>query len=615
MSFRNLSVATGLLCLGVSPSVVAGNPDDEIIVTANRTEQSIDTILAPVTVIDREKIDTTQAGDIYQLLKREVGIQLARNGSRSSVTTLFLRGTNSDHTLILIDGVRAGSATVGTTALESLSLDQVERIEIVRGPRSSLYGSDAIGGVIQIFTRQPQDGQTTVSLAAGSDNTEKVSLSTVMSYSAGSVGLTASQEKSDGFDVRFDDDELSDDPRFDKDDDEYELRDVSLRWQHRFSDSVRVSWSNLYSEDEYQYDTNFLAGSLPYSETRNLVSSLGAVVDVSDRWAIDLKAGFAEDDLNIRDKVDIYDSDTVINTERYDYSFSNRLQLSDDQKLVAGIDYVKEQAEPDYEQEERENIGTFAQYLLQMDKASFSLGARYDDSDSFGGTTTGDVAAGYLFSPALEVIVSHGTAFKAPTFNDLFFPDSMFSSGNPNVKPEESKTTEVALRGDFNPQSSYEVNLFYTDIENLIDWAANDMGKFMPMNVADARIQGVELAYNITVDSWNIAFNSSYIEPKDLTADEDLQRRARATGSIDISRRGDGYAMGLTVTGKSERKGDTDTPAGYGTVDIRFERSFGESVVAKLKVENLFDREFISVPGYNDVGRFALLEVQYKLKH
>ncbi|MDX1695791.1 MAG: TonB-dependent receptor, partial [Ketobacteraceae bacterium] len=200
-----------------------------------------------------------------------------------------------------------------------------------------------------------------------------------------------------------------------------------------------------------------------------------------------------------------------------------------------------------------------------------------------------------------------------------FWPDGLFSQGNKNLKPEESKNTELQFRGDIDPQSYYQVNIFYNEIENLIDWrydpTLGDFGKFTPSNVSEARIRGIEMAYNISLASWQIALNSSYIEPKDRTADVDLQRRARATGSVDISRRGDDYAMGLTITGKSERKGDAGTPGGYGTVDIRFERSFGESVIARLKVENLFDREFISVPGYNNTGRFALLELQYKLSH
>ena len=623
MSFRKLPVIAGMVVFSAPFSLLANTHQDEIIVTANRTEQSIDTILAPVTLIDRDLIEQSQASSIYDLLRKEAGVQLIRNGGRASITSLFLRGTNDDHTLILIDGVRAGSATAGTTALETLSLDQVERIEIVKGPRSALYGSDAIGGVIQIFTRSASQDQTVLALGFGHNNTRKAGLSSSLAYESGSVALSATRETSDGYDIMFADDQLTGDPAFDADDDEYELRDVSLKWSHRFSDALELTWSNWYSEDESHYDSQFGTGSLPYSESRNVASSLALNLSVSEQWGVDLKAGFAEDHLqNLDEFLTGSGSENLIETERYDYSVINRFSLSNTQQLVAGVDFTKEQVEPNYAQDERENIGAFAQYLLQVDAMSFSFGGRYDDSDTFGSTTTGDIAVGYAFSAALEVILSHGTAFKAPTFNDLFWPEQDYSVGNPDVVPEESKNTELQLRGDLSSNSYYQASVFYNEIENLINWAPSatlfgpgGFAKYTPSNVAEARIRGAELSYHVTLDSWHLALNSSYIEPKDRSSDQDLVRRARTAGSLDISRQGDGYGLGLTVSAKGQRKGDQGEPGGYSTVDIRLEKAFGNSLLAKFKIDNLFNRQFVSVPGYNDIGRFAFLELQYTLKH
>ena len=463
-----------------------------------------------------------------------------------------------------------------------------------------------------------------LSVAAGTHRTRKTSLSTAASYDSGAVAVSASRETSDGYDLLYSDDQSTGNPVFDSDDDEYELRDVSLRWNHRFSERAVVTWSNLYSEDESHYDTAFVpTGSLPYSVSRNVASSVLLELGVSEHWGVDLKLGFAEDNLVNKDEfITGPGAENEIETERYDYSVTNHIDLSAKQKVVAGLDYTKEQVEPDYAQDERENFGTFAQYLLQGDAMSFSLGARYDDSDSFGSNTTGDIAVGYVFAPALEIILSYGTAFKAPTFNDLFWPEQDYSVGNPDVVPEESKNTELQLRGDLSSNSYYQASIFYNDIENLINWAPSPTlvgpggyAKYTPSNVADARIRGVELAYHVALDSWQFGFNSSYIEPKDRTANEDLVRRARTSGSLDISRQEQGYIIGLTLTGKGQRKGDPGAPGGYATVDIRFERQFTEALVAKLKIDNLFNRQFISVPGYNDIGRFAMLELQYRFAH
>lgn len=611
MSVKSFPALAGAVCACVSGFAFATHHNDEVVVTASRTKQSVDTVLAPVSVFSREDIEASQASNIYQLLKRAPGVQLARNGGAASSTSLYLRGTDSDHTLILIDGVRASSATLGSTALETLNLDQVERIEIVRGPRSSVYGSDAIGGVIQIFTRNPAGSETSITVGAGTDRTRRASLTTSGAYDGGSVTLTASKEQSDGFDAMHADDDVNGDPAIDKDNDDYEMRDASFKWDHSFSEDVRISWSNLYSEDESDYDVNY-PGLEPYTESRNAVSSLSLDLGLADNWDVNLKSGYALDSTDNKDHRAPGVSE--IETKRFDYSLNNQLKLAKYHEVIFGIDYVEEKVDgSNFSQDERENLGTFAQYLGAFGGLSVSVGARYDDSDTFGHVKTGNVAFGYHFIPEIEVILSHGTAFKAPTFNDLFWPSTMFSEGNPDLRPEESRNTELQLRGDLTPDSSYQFNVFYNEIENLIDWQETD--KWRPTNVANARIRGVELAYNIAIDSWDIGFNSSYIEPKDRADDVDLERRARTSGSLDISRTGEGYTMGLTISGTGQRKGDEGEPGGYGTVDIRFERRFSESLLARFKVENLFDREIVLVPNYNDVGRFAMFEVQYKFLH
>lgn len=627
MSVKSFPALAGAVCLCVSSFSLASRHGDDVVVTASRAEQNLSSVMVPVTVIDREQIEKTQANNVYDLLKQVPGVQLARRGGKGGSSGLFIRGTNSGHVLVLVDGVRFESATTGEVAINSMGIDQIERIEVVRSSRSSLYGSDAIGGVIQIFTRKGSaQSETALSVGYGSENTREIGARSTWAYKKGSVVLAVNGLNSDGIDAQFADDDWTGVSRFDLDKDELETRDISVKWLHRISDGMSLDWSNFYSKDEAHYDEsvcavfdsnfNCLEGlqSLPFSESQNGKSSFGIDLSVSDSWETRFQFGYAIDDLITRNEVDSLDTEEQIKTERFHHFFSNDLKLSDNQQVAFGIDYIKDLVEGDvsYGEDQRENLGTYVQYMLQIGSASLSVGGRYDDNDQFGGHETGNIAFGWVFDPAFEAILSFGTAFKAPTFNDLYWPNV----GNPDLEPEESKNYELQFRGDVGESSYYEVNVFQNEIENLIEWAPIAPGSFtwLPQNVAKARIDGVEFLYGAQVAATDVIFNMTYMEPKDLTADEDLRRRSRVVGSLDVSRAYEGGRLGFTIHGVSEKKGAENLP-GYGTLDLRFEKYFGESVTAKLKVENLFDKEIVQVERYNDQGRYAFIELEYKFKH
>ncbi|MCG8494692.1 MAG: TonB-dependent receptor [Enterobacterales bacterium] len=592
---------------------------EDMVVTANRVEQSIGSVLAPVTVFNRAKIEATQANDIYDVLKLAPGVQLNRTGGKGSATSLYVRGSNSDHVLIMVDGVRYESATLGSAALESIAIDQVERIEIVRAPRSSLYGSDAISGVVQIFTRKAAaESGTIVSVGYGSEDTQQVATHSTFAYGDGSVMLSLNYEKTDGIDARYADD----DGKFGDDKDDSDSKDIAVKWNHQLSKGFQFTWSNYYSQDEALYDNRTSSDASPYSVKQNAKSTFLIDAKVTDFWDLEVQLGYVLDDsLNYdRNVPGQFDSATQIKTDRFQHSVTNVFDVSDTQTVVAGIDYVEDKVEADqgYQEDERENVGTFVQYIAQYGDVSVSVGARYDDNEEFGGYETGNVAVGYTFSPMLETVLSFGTAFKSPTFNDLYWPANAFGAGNPDLEPEESKNVELQFRGDLTDNQSYELNIFQNEIENLIEWAPAPTAEFpwrwTPTNVSEARITGVEFVYAASFDLADLAFNTTYTEPKDLNNNEDLRRRSRWNGSLDISKAAEFGKVGVTFNASSDKKGAEKLP-GYGTVDFRVEKAFTNALVAKLKVDNIFDNEFIQADGYNDQGRFALIELQYKFKH
>lgn len=592
---RQLPVICGLfLC----PSAWAGQSVelDELNVTANRTALTVDASLAPVEIITRQEIEQSQALDLPSLLTGRPGIHSESRGGYGSVSNLFLRGTNSNQLLVLIDGVRIGSATTGAATLNTLPLSQIERIEIVRGPRSSLYGADAIGGVIQIFTRKGQPGlQPSASLAIGSNQTRELNANLAGGNAATQYTLNASHFLTEGISAIKDNN---------PDRDGHENNSLSAGLSHEFSPGTRLDLQFLRSQGRTQYDDFFITSGEFTTDLMQQVAHAKLTLKPLQAWETSLSLGAGEDGADDAVYGDIF-------TRRQQLEWQNDLQISENQRLTAGVDLLRDEVggSMNYSVDQRENHAVYGQYIGEFSAFNLTGGLRYDDNDAYGSHTTGNLSLGYVLAPGLRAIASYGSAFKAPTFNDLYYPG--FS--NPDLQPEESKSYDLGLTGE-QAWGSWELRAFDNRIDQMIQY---NPAVSRPENIAKARIRGLESRIDTQAFAWDVSASLTLLDPRDEITGELLQRRARKTLRLDADRNFGATGLGVTLFAEDSRE-DTDfntfskvTLGGYGLVDLRLSQPLDRNWTLRGQIKNLFDKEYESVYNYNTLGRELFVSVHY----
>jgi vitamin B12 transporter len=592
-----------------TPAQTAADKLDPILVTATRTAIPVDQALASVTVITREDIDRLQPLSVSDLLTGLPGVVVANAGGIGQQTSVFLRGTNSTHTLVLVDGVRIGTVGAGIPAYEQLPVEQIDHIEIVRGPLSSLYGSDAIGGVIQIFTRHGQTGEgptPSMSLTAGSH-----------SYTNGQFGLSGGTEHA-WYNASLGGQYTSginsckvgaaeagagcfaDEP----DDDGYRTYNGALSGGYRWDNGTEVVADWLKSKGDIDYDGTF------QNRTRRSQQVLGTKLSFAalDDWKMSFSVG---QNIDRADNYENADFAGYLYSRRNQATWQNDFTLAPGQLLSVGVDYQQEHIASDtaYLQTDRDNTGGFALYQGQFGQNEIQLSAREDHNEQFGNHTTGAAAWGYGFTNGVKLTASYGTAFHAPTFNDLYFP---FGSGNPNLKPETSRSAEIGLSarpGFWN----WAVNVYQTRISNLI--GLNEV--FFPINIDEARIRGIEGQFGADLNGWHARTYLTLQQPYNQSTGEDndlLARRPKRTGRIDLDKDLGAFTLGGTIYGASGSYDDTanlHTVGGYATVDFRGTWAFQRDWSIQARLANAFDRNYETVRFYNQLGRTFYLTLRY----
>lgn len=596
----------------VPASQASGSAD--VIVTASRIAQPVEKTLASVTVLDRKDIERASAPSLAELLRRQAGVQYVTNGGRGSNNSLYLRGTNGGHVLVLVDGVRVGSTTLGAASLENYSLDQIERIEIVRGPRSSLYGSEAIGGVVQIFTKKSSE-PLRVSVGAGSDNTVEhaVTLSGANDRSRHAVTLT--YEETDGYDNSSKDDAIAG-GRYNLDEDAYRNAGVNLNFSHMLTDRVSVDGLFLNNEGKTEFDPgSYGPDGAPYTEVDNTVAGLGATIDLAP---LEVKAQVSRSEEN---------SDTFGSRQNYIDSTKNQglLQIGSNNDvlglLVGGLEYVDELVDSTevYSETERAVFSGFVQAQKDIGKFALQAGARHDDNEQFGSKKTGNIGAGIAVADSVQLYSTYGTAFKAPTFNDLYWPADDWSSGNPNLKPEASHTGEIGGKW-FSKQQSFDLAMYKSKVKNLIQWAADENFFYSPENVDNVVIKGLDATYGLTARQWVFNTQLSLTRARDEVTDEPLVRRADRTLSTDVDYDFSPFTLGATWFVSSSREDSAFdefsnpyriTLGGFSTLDLRATYQATPSLQFKAVVENVFDKEYILADGYNTAGLGGMMYLIY----
>lgn len=613
MTSRPLTTAVALaLALPAFTASAASDPAtelDEVLVTATRTEIALRDSLSPAQVIGRAEIERSQATSLQQLLSGRAGINLTNMGGLGKQTSLFLRGAGSNQLLVLVDGVRIGSATAGLPALQDLPVELIERIEIVRGPHSSLYGADAIGGVIQIFTRRERSGlQPRAMVGAGSNHLREASAGIGGGNERGWFGADFAFLRTDGINAcegtaaGWGAGCFADEP----DRDGYRNRSASLRGGGKFGDAWTLEGSALRAEGYNHYDGSWAN----YSETVQQVYTGKLRYAPSARMAWQATVGRS------RDESDDFGSAGFVGglqTRRDQAALQGDFQLKPGQQLTAGADWLDDHitGSTAYDVDSRDNTGVFAEYQGRFGPQQLQAGLRYDDNEQFGSHTTGNLGWGWHFDGGLLLSARYSTGFRAPSFNDLYYP----YYGNPDLQPEESKNLNLALSGQVQAWR-WTLDVFENRVDDLISF---DSTTFLPGNIDTARLRGGEITVATTVAGWDLSAQYSHVDPRNRSQGANrgklLPRRARDTGRIDLDRDFGDFAFGTTVNAAGSRFDDAANlvrVGGYATVDLRVEYAFHSDWTVLARVTNLFDRDYQLVDWYNQPGREFGLNLRWQ---
>ncbi len=614
MKLSRLALAVALLP-GVQ--VFAADAEQELpsmLITSARQAEPRAQATAANTVFTRADIERLQARSVPELLRRIPGVQVSSAGGLPS---LSLRGTGTAQTLVLVDGQRIASATSGFARLDYLAIDNIERVEVIRGPRSSLYGADAIGGVIQIFTRGGKPGiNPEVRLAAGSDQTFQRSLSLAAGTEQTRVHLGASLEERDGFDI------TRDNRGADRDNDGQRNKALHLKLDHQFDAGWKagLSLNDQRGKNEYDDAYEFEPGT-PQDEFR--VSSYSGYLDgqLSGIWNSRLELGRSFD----RNRaVGSNYNDGLLETTRHSAAWINRLQLSEHQQLSLGSDWYEDRldATTAYQEDSRDNLAFFAQHSFQGESFSTELGLRHDDNQQFGSHNSWNAAFSLPVGQSQRWILSYGEGFRAPTFTDLYAPPAW--GPNPDLKPETSKTYELQWRGEFD-ETQLEAALYRTDLEDMIAWGGTRME-----NVSQARINGFEASAARELLGWQASLGVSIIDPRDRDSGHTLARRAKRTLSIDLDRTFGALSAGAgwhVSSARYDTIANSRELSGYGIFDLRAAWQSHPELRWEAKVNNLFDRDYALATydrsqgpnwfdpsqnyGYREAGRTLLFAVTW----
>ena len=564
------------------------------IITASRVAQTADQTITAVTIISQTEIKQSQSQSLPELLRLRVpGLDFSTTGGIGHQTSAFLRGTSSDNVLVLIDGNIIGSATTGAAALAQIPLQQIEKIEVVRGPRSALYGSDAIGGVIQVFTLQGSD-TTSASLQLGSHDTVSAEATVGFANRSSRLTVSANHFRTDGFDVTDD---------TEADDDGYENSSINFNLKHSLNKSTSVHAGLLHAEAETEFD-NLSFDNV--SDSTQQSARVGLETRVNDDWGLSADIGQTLDRLETdRNTEDFFSpgtfnfEQTLFETRRQQLRLLNSINISTTGIVTIGIDYLNDEVESttNYAVNERDNRGIYALVQEKFGAHQIQLSGRVDNNEAFGIHRTAGAAWSYDITGAIRTSVSHSTAFIAPSFNDLYFDDPFFV-GNPNLDPETSKTTEVAIIGN-QRWGSWELRAYQTEISDLIINVSSDpsnpFAPFTTQNANRAEIDGLELELTSSTANWNNRISFSYVDAANVSDGTQLQNRARRTLKWHANSTVQDYLLSLDVLAQSSRFANvtnTQTLAGYGIANISVEKPVAQNWALKARIENLFDKAY-----------------------
>ncbi|ELI6433146.1 TonB-dependent receptor [Aeromonas salmonicida subsp. salmonicida] len=609
---KKLLVAALLPTAAFAQTTIPVNPT--LVITANRVEQPISSVLAPVVVIDRAEIESRQVQSLPALLKTLPGVQITTLGGRGHMSSLFIRGTNSNHSLVLMNGRPIAAMVAGTPDLSQIPLGNIERIEYIRGPRAAVYGADAIGGVINLITKTSakNGSETHLKGGVGSNGYGQGQVRTVQALGQQTdMNMMIGYERTDGFDV------VANAQQPDRDG--FDSLNGQFGLNHAFSDA----WSGDFNAQGYDNQTEMDDAYQSADQSRVQAFQYdGGLKFQSETLTSRLEASYGENKLKSWLESKGESSAQPIHTGLTRFSWINSWSGVEGLNLTGGADWQQEQLKSDsrssgqaFNAPDRDNTGLFAVGSYRWQALLWELSGRTDDNKQYGRHNTWSAASGLDIDNNHNVRLSYGTGFKAPTFLDLYYP----GYENPDLKPEESKNLELGFAGRYTGWD-WSLNLYRNKIKNLI--ACQSAFSTCKPDNTDAEIRGVEVALGLETGLLHHDVSFDYTRAEDKNdGDQQLLRRAKQKaswltqvqlGPVDLSTE-------LLYVGKRDDKNFSSFPAervelGSYTL-INLGASYGVTPQLTLggRIDNLFDRDYAPAYGYASAGTEFKLTADYRL--
>ncbi|HTS54273.1 MAG TPA: TonB-dependent receptor [Burkholderiales bacterium] len=585
------------------PERADGTKVDPVVVTATRTPEPLSSIIQPIELINEQQIQQAGQNTVSELLQSQANVEITSNGGFGQTSGVFLRGSNTTHTLVLIDGIRLNNAGLGTVSFENLPTPQFSRIEVVPGPFSGLYGSDALGGVIQFFTHRWPDAPLLTGVAGyGTYDTSNV----YGGVSAGTdnTGFTvnAGYMQSRGFSATNPSAAFG---TFNPDNDGYRNSNVSGSIVHRFAPDQEIGITTFYTQGHTQFDSGPTTDDM--NDEAIGVYSIYSRNRLTDWWQSLLRVGGVQDDSVIQGAFPgQFDSDQTQVTWQNDFATSIGT-------VIAGFDYLRQTVggTTAFAVDGREIYGLFAGYSAQIGRNTLYASLRNDENSQFGDHPTGSLGYAFAVTPEFRLRASGGNAFHAPTFDDLYFP----GFGNPNLQPEKGTSWEVGA--DFKTGTQrVSATYFNSYISQLI---VVDSATFQPMNLNAARIQGLELAYDGVVHGVELRARLTLQDPVDAADGDQLPRRAKIFGNAGVARSFGAFKLGAEVVGASARFDSIDQSpdsrmGGYALFNLVASYKIDRDWRVDLRWNNVFNKNYELAQGYNTPGSNVFVWVKYELQ-
>ena len=602
---RIIGSAASLAAVLSLPLAAAEPPLGNTVVTATRTETVMDEVLAPVIVITREELERSLAPDVASLLRFHAGIDIGRTGGPGQVTSVFIRGTDSNHATVLVDGVRINPGTIGGASLQNIAPETIERIEIVKGPRSTLYGTDAIGGVINLITRSYTDNGFDAATGYGRYDTFLATASGGFGGEAGEIAFSANWLESAGFPART----------FDDTDRGYDNSSFTVKGRTQLG-AVRLGARYWQASGTSEY-SDFLLTPVD-QDFENRMAALDATFAPTERWSSRVTVSHIEDEIE-QNQADFLGNFARVRTRRNAADWQNDVHIGEHQLVTAGALLTQEETTSTESfapfDEDTDTAMVFAQDRIDVGRHDLLLAAAYLDHETFGEETTWNAEYGIDVASGTRLIAAAGTGFRAPDSTDRFG-----FGGNPALDPEHSRNYELSLVQRFGERQQLRLSAFRNEIDDLIVFVVTDPVTFegQNQNVERARIDGVELAYEYQAPTWRLRAEAIAQDPRNLTTDEKLVRRASESLTLAFAKALGAHELGFDVLLSGERK-DFGIPdqielESYALVNLYARFALLRGLSLQVRLENAFDEQYELASTYNTPDRSVFLALRYEVK-